>query len=671
LHPVVEEGAVPRRIVLSCLLFPIAASAATITVTRVDDPAPDGCVALDCSLREAVLLANGASGRDTIVLGPGTYQVARAGSDDAGQVGDLDSSGDLEIVGAGSGLTAIVSTVADRVLQATATLTLRHLSVQGGQANGSGIDGRGGAIHAGGKLTLQDVSFSGNHAALSGGAVFQDFDVPNGGDTSDILRIDSATFSDNSAEGDGGAVYQQGSLHGASNHPEVLFVSGSTFSGNTAGGGGGALYSVPDNSLRIGARLSFVTFEGNVAGDQGGAVVFAGSNPGAYYTQVDALVADSTFTGNHGKGDGGAIQFGSNRLFDDYGLVHGEVLRSLFDGNQVDGPGDASGGAMAGAEVVLFSTFSDNHVASGAGVGRGGAIAPGRSGRLVVLDSLLQGNTASSRGGGIDASSLTLRRSLVSGNSTASFSNAGKGGAIHLAPIIDDGDHSSEISDTTLSANAADIGGALYVERGSLTAPELYLESSTLTANTATISSGAMRTNEPVHLLNSTIDGNSAPSASGIVLFQTTASVIGSTLVGDAGGTGNVLYQSGSTSPAVTVLNSIVRGTCAFAGGPPPVNAGWTLESPGSTCGLTGASNLPNTSESALALGTLGDHGGRTPTRVPGAGSAAIDAGTSAFGFCPTVDQRGYVRSPDAPCDLGAVEAAGLDDALFRDDFQF
>jgi CSLREA domain-containing protein len=45
------------------------------TVTRFDDPAPNGCLANDCSLREAVLAANALADYDVVVLGTGTYSL--------------------------------------------------------------------------------------------------------------------------------------------------------------------------------------------------------------------------------------------------------------------------------------------------------------------------------------------------------------------------------------------------------------------------------------------------------------------------------------------------------------------------------------------------------------------------------------------------------------------
>ena len=52
-------------------------------------------------------------------------------------------------------------------------------------------------------------------------------------------------------------------------------------------------------------------------------------------------------------------------------------------------------------------------------------------------------------------------------------------------------------------------------------------------------------------------------------------------------------------------------------------------------------------------LGDLADNGGPTPTMAQGAGSPAIDLGSS----CPTTDQTGADRV--GPCDSGAVEYQG------------
>jgi len=54
-------------------------------------------------------------------------------------------------------------------------------------------------------------------------------------------------------------------------------------------------------------------------------------------------------------------------------------------------------------------------------------------------------------------------------------------------------------------------------------------------------------------------------------------------------------------------------------------------------------------------LGALQNNGGPTQTRLPAAGSPAIDTGPASSSF--TTDQRGFVRLAGANVDKGAVEA--------------
>jgi CSLREA domain-containing protein len=94
----------------SCLLvlLPASAGAFDFVVTRYDDPAPDGCLAADCSLREAVIAANVAADADRILLSGGTYRLTLAGSGEGdAATGDLDIKKDLEILGLGANLTRI------------------------------------------------------------------------------------------------------------------------------------------------------------------------------------------------------------------------------------------------------------------------------------------------------------------------------------------------------------------------------------------------------------------------------------------------------------------------------------------------------------------------------------------------------------------------------------
>lgn len=116
----------------------------------------------------------------------------------------------------------------------------------------------------------------------------------------------------------------------------------------------------------------------------------------------------------------------------------------------------------------------------------------------------------------------------------------------------------------------------------------------------------------------------------------------------------------------IRVTNSILAGSCHLDAAALLQDNG-DIESPGNTCGLSSANSLVSVSSSSLALGTLGDHGGPTPTYEPAATSVALDAAVTPL--CLDLDQRGYTRPFGAGCDVGAVEI-GSSDQIFADGFQ-
>ena len=95
-HPQCSAARIAVPSLLSCtamLVLATAAFANTYTPTRFDDPAPNGCKARDCSLREAITKANRHAGADKIVLKGGkTYKLTRP---NAGGTEDLNATGDL------------------------------------------------------------------------------------------------------------------------------------------------------------------------------------------------------------------------------------------------------------------------------------------------------------------------------------------------------------------------------------------------------------------------------------------------------------------------------------------------------------------------------------------------------------------------------------------------
>lgn len=142
---------------------------------------------------------------------------------------------------------------------------------------------------------------------------------------------------------------------------------------------------------------------------------------------------------------------------------------------------------------------------------------------------------------------------------------------------------------------------------------------------------------------NSTFTGNFVDNGVGGISHASSGllTLVNVTLAGNSGTT--------LSANVASIDHTIIEGSCAIGG---VLGGDYSVESPGNTCGLVGAS-LTGVTPAALALGPLADHGGRTPTRLPQPGSVAIDIGGPG---CEAVDQRNLPRV--GPCDAGAVEVS-------------
>ena len=149
---VVHSGAAVA-VVLSIAVLPASpARAATIQVTTTADESGGGAA---CSLREAILSANGdaalggcsagsASTTDLIILPAGSYGLAAAGTnEDAGADGDLDITGSVVIQGVSDDVTVVDgngSAGGERVFQvfAPAVVTISGVTIHDGHGGAGG-----------------------------------------------------------------------------------------------------------------------------------------------------------------------------------------------------------------------------------------------------------------------------------------------------------------------------------------------------------------------------------------------------------------------------------------------------------------------------------------------------------------------------------------------------
>ena len=168
--------------------MPVFAGATTFTVnSTLDLPAAsagDGtCEATsgmgDCTLRAAIMEANGLQVPVEIILPAGDFVLS---------MGQLQAAGDMTIRGAGAGQTRIDGNEISRVLANSATLALEDLTIRGGRVLDA-ADFSGGGLRNDGDLSLRRVIMEDNVANV-GGAIF----------TGGTLTVENSTFRNNDVQ---------------------------------------------------------------------------------------------------------------------------------------------------------------------------------------------------------------------------------------------------------------------------------------------------------------------------------------------------------------------------------------------------------------------------------------------------------------------------------------
>ncbi len=663
---------------------PVSAGAATITVnTAADEANADG----DCSLREAVATANGtatdacaagASGADTIQLAAaGPYPLS---------AGEMAVSEALTVMGdTGDRADRVIDpNLSSRVFNATATLTVRDLTIRKALTGGDG-----GAILSTAPVTATGVAFEDASAANGGaifssgsvtvtGSVFDNDDATTGGggavySGNGPMTITDSEFQDHDAVTDGGAVWSGGTLN----------LNGENqFFGSDAGNRGGVAYG--EGAVNVTGQSTFgglAAGKGNTAGAGGGGAIHAGGN-------VD-VNGNTQFIDNDSTGPGGAIAVESPATL---------TIRSGpdFTGNDASTASGTGGCAKAAAITVQTgSTFTDNSAG-----GAGGCLAASTAN--VNGATFLGNDTTTDYGGAINATtSLTVDGSTFGGAAAGQGNTAdGGGGAIR-------GEGSATVTDSGFEGNSsigAGEGGAissfgqLVVARSTFTGNRvgdavssnnlggaivavgtLQVIDSTFTSNVAQNGHGGavMMVSDTAgsSILNSTITANSAPSdavvtsGGGVAMGGTgAASIVHSTLYDNDSGTGDIDNFTNNNS-TLTLRRSIVaddpvEADAALCAGPITDGGLNVVFSAPGTCptGGTNATGDP-------VLGLLADNGGPTQTMLPGAGSSAVDLVPAPD--CPAgpiEDQRGVARPVGPGCDPGAVEVDSKPDALVRRD---
>jgi hypothetical protein len=312
------------------------------------------------------------------------------------------------------------------------------------------------------------------------------------------------------------------------------------------------------------------------------------------------------------------------------GLTLGEL--PITDGVIINGPGANL--------LTIDASGNDPTPASNDGNGsRVFAIDDGAAGtfRSVQIKGLrFTGADVSGAGGAImNRENLTLSDVEIVGNAATT-----QGGGIkhELGNLT--------ITDSLLTGNAAATGGAVWSDTD-LTGRSTLIVNSTISGNVAPTSGGGLHNqNGLVVIRHSTISSNSSPGGNGGGVASAgdanTRTDVHSTIVA-GNSNGDVVFVSGG-------VNSFLSNRYNLVGSG---NATGEFIEPGDVNNVTNP-----------LLGGLANNGGPTMTRMPLAGSQAIDAGDPAAvagsGIVPQFDGRGnpHARVLHARIDIGAVETA-------------
>lgn len=370
-------------------------------------------------------------------------------------------------------------------------------------------------------------------------------------------------------------------------------------------------------------RLSNLEFRGNRAW-AGGAMACI-----TYYGDCHPLLDNVRFSGNEAVGAGVPLGGGGLLVYDMDGSSAPLLTDVLFVDNHA--LGNINGGGMSifsagGGQASLTRViFSGNSGQSGGGLAVNGPnaliAAPGAVLEVHLSEARFIDNQAAevpagqtTGGDGSGGGLLCIDCQLTIGNASFRGNRASSGGAIALL--------------TALSATTATLDNVSFHD------------------NTASKFGGAMSTlGSPAicPLLNHVTFHNDHAS----MLIPQTSSLELS--LGASGG--SCRARIGNS----IVWNDTVQGGNRIFATFTAVDIDHSIVTDGCPIDLLNHNACDTVLSADPALGALQDNGGFTPTMLPAAGSAALDAASCSG---PASDQRGMPRPQGASCDIGAVERA-------------
>jgi len=388
-------------------------------------------------------LASDAAHTDgTVYICPGTYHFTYP----------VDNPpNNIHLIGAGATRTILDGGNTSRIVASEGSLVIESLTMQ--NAHGEDFD-EGGAVLAGGTVSVTNAIFKHNFANKGGGAIAA-FGA--------VTALDSV-FVSNSTADQGGAI----ASHESVTVTNSSFTSNASIADSECIGGGGAIASAHDvtainsvftsNVAKLGANTDLYLCGRNGFGGFGGAIATLG-----YET-----IVNSTFTGNKAALIGGAI-FSANSALT---KSNGRITQSRFTSNDLlplstqwsTGIGilylsfGQSGSAVATFStsplIIDLSTFSGNGHRVNPNGPEGCGTVFGRV--LDVSDSTFIKNQSQVGSGLCSVEAVTVHNVLFMGNVASQY-----GGAMYGYPrgLVD-------VSSSSFVNNRAAFGGAIATDYG-------------------------------------------------------------------------------------------------------------------------------------------------------------------------------------------------------------
>jgi uncharacterized repeat protein (TIGR01451 family) len=614
-------------------------------------------------------LANGRlqPGNSVVVLVAGGLMTVTnstvSGNRSTSSGGGIVNAGRLSVVGgaiAGNRIAAPVGFSCGAGVFSLDTVSLAGATVTSNTAENTAV---GGGVCGYLRVAITDSTISSNVASSGGGLAF--VSVQDGLLARSIVRGNQAT-------GNGGGVFSQGF---ATLTLDDLLVEQNAATGN----GGGIMSSGTTITARNNTRIVR-----NTATAQGGGISFFG--PGTF------TMTGGTIDGNLTNGLWSAVGGGGGLAINDASATV-NLEDVIVVNNRAPAGGDGGGIFNRGTLNMTGGELRNNTAQGGGGLANGTSLMTG--GTVTITDVAIEGNVASSVGGGIFTanpagaaagtltmvggslrnnrafdggglltrpnSAATIRRALVNGNTAT-----GAGGAIDSSGTL-------TVVDATFSSNSAGVGGA--INTGALST----ITGSTFTGNTASIATAihveasAGGLTSVTNLTNSTVSGNietaGATLGAALAVFGR-LNLHASTVVANVGSIAGL-----TNGGYVQIVDTILAGNrrpngvfaeCVSALGGAIWNYGGNLIGQDGVClaAMPGAVNRAvDPALLTTVLGPLADNGGPTLTHALLPGSLALDGGLQC---AADSDQRGEPRPFDADgdgnaiCDIGAYEEQTL-----------